>query len=505
MKLIFLFLVILSFEVKGQFREDFTDGDFYVNPSWQGDTGKFEVNSSGQLQLLSSGVDTSILVTANERVRETQWEFWIKLAFNTSANNYARVYLVTDNPFLKGPLNGYFIQVGGSNDSLCFFKQTGTQLNKLFRGNFACTDHSSNLIRIKMIYDSTSNWTLYTDNTGGENYTEEGHCLDESLIYSSWFGVYCQYTSSNSTKFCFDDFYIGPIHSDTLLLTDSILPGDLIINEILTNPLPNGEKFVEIYNRSEKNLNLKEIALGLCDSATNTATGLKPVTSNNVISFPGDYSVLTLDPGDILKRYYCPNPDVFIQMNSIPSIDRETGTLVLARNRDNAIIDRVKYSKQAFSELLTTTRGISLEKINPVLASENISNWHSAAENCGYATPGYRNSEFLNADPGGSEVTLSSSVFTPDDDGKEDVLLMQFKLDVPGYLVNVSIFDAGGNRIRCLAGNRMLSAEDVLIWDGRDEKNQKASIGIYILFFELFRPEGTVLRLKKTCVLGGNR
>ena len=192
-------------------------------------------------------------------------------------------------------------------------------------------------------------------------------------------------------------------------------------------------------------------------------------------------------------------------MTALPSLDRDHGTVVLARKNDGILIDRVYYSPTMYSDLLTTTDGVSLERLNPALPSEDITNWHSASENCGFATPGYRNSEFLRIDPGMDAISLSPFVFTPDDDGKDDVLLVEFTLNDPGYLVNITIFDAGGNRIRCLAKNRLLSTEDGIIWDGRNDTNQKSPIGIYILYIELIKPEGKVSHLKKTCVLGGKR
>lgn len=158
-----------------------------------------------------------------------------------------------------------------------------------------------------------------------------------------------------------------------------------------------------------------------------------------------------------------------------------------------------------YSDLLTTTDGVSLERINPLLSSEDVTNWHSASESCGFATPGYRNSEFLKMDSDKNVVNLSPSVFTPDNDGKDDVLMIKFTLDSPGYLVNITIFNANGILNRNLVKNRMLSIEDGIIWDGRNDKNQKSPIGIYILSIELIKPEGKVSHLKKTCVLGGNR
>jgi hypothetical protein len=288
-------------------------------------------------------------------------------------------------------------------------------------------------------------------------------------------------------------------------LPDSIFPGDLIINEILANPETNGAKFIETFNRSEKILNLQELALGIFDSTQNRGSDLKPISASGLLSFPGDFFVLTKNPDDIMNRYYCPNNDAFIKMASLPSINSNKGTIVLARENDGTLIDKVKYSTVMYSELLTTTNGVSLERINPLLSSEDVTNWHSASESCGFATPGYRNSEFLTIDPDKDAVILLSSVFTPDNDGKGDVLMIRFNLDSPGYLVNITIFDSKGMRIRSLVKNRMLSTEDGIIWDGMNDNNQKSSIGIYILFIELIKPDGKVRHIKKTCVLGGSR
>jgi hypothetical protein len=288
-------------------------------------------------------------------------------------------------------------------------------------------------------------------------------------------------------------------------LADSIFPGDLVINEILANPASDGEKFIEIFNRSEKILNLQELALGLFDSIQNLGTDLKPISESSLLCYPGDFYVLTKDPGDILKRYYCPNPDAFIQMPALPSMDRDLGTIVLARKNDGALIERVNYSPVMYSDLLTTKNGVSLERVNPLLSSGDITNWHSASENCGFATPGYRNSEYLLTDPGVETISLSPFIFTPDDDGKDDVMLIGFNLDEPGYLASIDIFNAGGNQIRCLAKNRLLSTKDGIIWDGRDDKNQKSPMGIYVLYIELFKPDGKIRKEKKTCVIGGKR
>ena len=58
---------------------------------------------------------------------EMEWTCYVKLSFSPSDNNMARVYLLSDQTDLKGPLNGYFIKLGEnlSNDAIELVKHAG--------------------------------------------------------------------------------------------------------------------------------------------------------------------------------------------------------------------------------------------------------------------------------------------------------------------------------------------------------------------------------------------
>ncbi len=171
--------------LKAQFYDDFTDGNFNSNPAWLGDMDEFQITSSSAippemkpaLQLNSQGSDTSILYLPNSMMLNTEWRFWVKLSFNTSANNFARVYLVSDHGNLKGPLNGYFVQIGGSVDSLSLCKQTETAVEKIISGTVAYTGNTTNMIRIKVTHNAESGWMLYSAAEGGSNFELEGSCI----------------------------------------------------------------------------------------------------------------------------------------------------------------------------------------------------------------------------------------------------------------------------------------------------------------------------------------
>ena len=99
--------MLLPVLVAGQFSDDFSDGNFSANPAWVGDADKFTVES-GILRLTDNAAGSAYLATQSSVVANTQWEFWVRIAFTPSDNNHPKIYLVSDNQNLGGPLNGYY-------------------------------------------------------------------------------------------------------------------------------------------------------------------------------------------------------------------------------------------------------------------------------------------------------------------------------------------------------------------------------------------------------------
>ncbi|MDP4225955.1 MAG: hypothetical protein Q8910_06210, partial [Bacteroidota bacterium] len=147
------------------------------------------------------------------------------------------------------------------------------------------------------------------------------------------------------------------------------------------------------------------------------------------------------------------------------------------------------------------TEGVSLERINFDQSTNNASNWHSAAETVGYATPGYKNSQYNAQIDRSSEFSVSPEIFSPDNDGRDDLLHIHYKLDQPGFVANILIFDSRGREVKRLGRNVLLPSEGDLTWDGLDHRGGKASMGMYILFVELFNLNGEVRNIKKSFVL----
>lgn len=209
--------LLLPFLINAQVSEDFEDGDFTQNPDWIGDESHFVVNFDFQLQLNNEGLsDTSYLATSNSIMDSTSWEFFVKLSFSPSSNNNGRVYLVSDQHDLSGSLNGYFLQFGESlsDDAIELFRQNGAEITSICRGTEGSVA-SSFQAKIRVIHKNNGDWIVYSDFNNTGQFQVECQGNDDSLSSTSFFGYFCKYTSSNSTKFYLDNIEIRYMEVDT--------------------------------------------------------------------------------------------------------------------------------------------------------------------------------------------------------------------------------------------------------------------------------------------------
>jgi hypothetical protein len=869
MRNFFLFTVLVPVGLFAQVSDDFSDGDFTQNPSWTGDASHFTISASSAvpaaqrpaLQLDAPAAGISALSVEQSFTGDLEWQFWVKLSLNTSSGNFARVYLLSDKADLKAPLEGYFLQVGGSEDSIDFFRQDSLETTWLLRMNKAFTGNSTNSLRFEVHRSREGLWKFYCDSLGGQSLNFQGEINEFTHPEGSYSGISCHYTSSNTTKFYFDDFYAGPLIVDSippallqavainpseflltfnepveaesaenasyyeitpdlahpyeairllnpaqiylffdsemengqeytlkissikdlsgnesglittpvwyyrvspydLIITEimadpspprelpdyeylelfnrcpvtlnieglrlkisstehvlpsySITPGnyllicdddavevmqhvapaiglssfaltnsgtpvqlidtaglticfleydlswykddvkseggwsmemidadnpclmeenwtasvnadggtpgkvnsvaapkessikivnacclnehellvefsespdstsaadtgrytagpflgnpdsalpvspdfrsvrlifgqdfspdltyelsvnpglqncvgnelqaaitspfalsravepfDIVINEILFNPLGDGVDYIEIFNRSVKTIDLEELILA---SVKNSPSELPDTQSVDIsaschVLFPGQYLVLTADPGIVESQYYAEDPGAFLELFSFPSYNNDRGTVLLLK-RDGSVIDGMNYSEEMHFLMLLSYEGVSLERISPDRPGTDPSNWHSAAETAGFGTPGYKNSQYLEIGPNEDTLSIQPEIFSPDGDGRDDNLGILYHFDTPGKLITVLIFDANGRLARTLVNNEMPGTQGAYSWDGTLDDRTSAQNGIYVIYMEALGMDGKTRHYKKAGVLARNR
>lgn len=295
--------------------------------------------------------------------------------------------------------------------------------------------------------------------------------------------------------------------SGNLLATSSIAQfaiafqpeaGDVVINEILSNPKEEGTDFIELYNRSEKIIDLKQLLLGHME---NGAPVMKTITTEGYLLFPHQYVVLSSNTTAVLNQYTTSGIEFFVQMGSFPTYNNDDGVVVLT-DLNSTEIDKVPYNVSMHYAMLKSTDGVSLERLSPERLSTDGTNWHSAATSVGYATPGYKNSQWSDVVPTDAEITVSPEIFTPNMDGIDDVANIQYKFNETGYRMSIWVYNAAGFKVKQLVNNDIASMEGVYSWDGTNEDLSRCTTGIYVFYVEVWKLDGTVKRYKKSVTIG---
>tara|TARA_B110000902_G_scaffold67923_1_gene80588 strand:- start:928 stop:3480 length:2553 start_codon:yes stop_codon:yes gene_type:complete len=201
--------------VWAQFTEDFSDGDFTINPTWSGNVAKFTIENE-ELRSNSNDVsDLFYLSTASSAAQgDLEWRFRVNMKLNTSGANYTDVFLMADKANLSTVTTGYFLRIGNTKDEISLYKIVAGTETQLTDGSDNKT-HNKN-IRIKVTKGAFGSWAVSADYLGGEAYELEGTAIDNDVTSNAYFGFLIkQSTTSFHLKHYFDDIYVGNLIVDT--------------------------------------------------------------------------------------------------------------------------------------------------------------------------------------------------------------------------------------------------------------------------------------------------
>lgn len=270
---------------------------------------------------------------------------------------------------------------------------------------------------------------------------------------------------------------------------------DLVINEIMYDPLSFTCEWIEFYNPTSKYLDLSGWRLNASSTFINISD-----TCNFIVN-PGYYLILAKD-STIFNRFSVlknPEPSHKIVFSGNLSLSNE-GALLKVYDVLNNIIDSVNYNPGWHNSNIPDTKGYSLERINPALNSNDRSNWNSCTSVLG-GTPGNRNSIFTSNENNSNQVNVFPNPFSPDGDGFEDYTIIKYKLKLSISQLRIKVYDIKGRLVRTLLNNQLSGNEGQVIFDGKNDNGEKLRIGIYILFIEALNDIGGVVEQTKATVV----
>ncbi len=283
--------------------------------------------------------------------------------------------------------------------------------------------------------------------------------------------------------------------------------GEVVINELLFDPFEGGEDFVELYNCSSKIIDLNNWTIQEADYVDENSIKDETLLSNNHrIIFPGEYLAFTRSPKSVMNNYICPDPKAIIQLDDLPDYNSDEGRVVLRDNFGNRM-DGFQYSDKLHFYLLNSPNGVSLERLNGYSGDLENVQWQSAASTAGFATPAYLNSHRvgLNENSNSGNIEVANEVFSPDNNGYEDLLAINYHFDEPSAILSLAIFTKDGFPVKDLLVNQTISNEGQIFWDGFTDKGKLALPGRYLVWAKSFSLASGAKVFRSSCVVALGR
>ncbi len=283
-------------------------------------------------------------------------------------------------------------------------------------------------------------------------------------------------------------------------LTENPLKGSVVFNELLFNPLPGYPDYIELFNNSDDVVDASSLFIVSINDAGGDTSEIYRISEENRCILPGNFFTITTDRKMISQHYFFSGEENIFEASSLPPMPDNGGHLLLL-DRQFTAIDEVQYSEKMHFPLLSVNEGVALEKVRPGIASTDRTAWHSASESSGWGTPGAPNSVFEEVQVKDDRIILSGTRISPDNDGFEDVLIIEINPTGPGNVITVSVYDENGIPVRRLTSNMLAGEKAVLVWDGTIADGSVAESGIYIILITLFNDHGKTGRWKKVCAV----
>ncbi len=291
----------------------------------------------------------------------------------------------------------------------------------------------------------------------------------------------------------------------TIGISEPVEQGDLIFNEVMFENPDSSAEYIEIYNKSDKLLDVSGLVFTNRKTDGSLNTGNKIPDKTQLL--PKSYLAMTSDAETVRKYHNCP-PESTIISTEWSTLNNESTTLVLCNATKDTIYDELTYNTNWHHALVKNPKGVALERINPNLPTQDKNSWHSAASEVNYGTPGYKNSQFREIDVVAKDpkfVWTDPEAFSPDNDGVDDICFIRYHTDTNGYVANAIIFNAVGLKVYQLAANVLLANDGFLTWDGKTDPGKNANVGVYVLYFEMFNPQTGSRKQQKLPIVVSSR
>ena len=229
-----------------------------------------------------------------------------------------------------------------------------------------------------------------------------------------------------------------------------VVPGKLIINELMLSPGAGGEKYLELHNLSSEPIELGDLYFAYRNATEGDYSYKYVIPGASRMIAPGGYAVITPFPRTLTRKFREVDPTTLIEYVDFPSFSSTYTEIEIRAHIDNSVVDRVIYRRQYLGEESKYRTGYALERRGGQSDGTQESAWFRASEASGGGTPGRANS--IGEDPSagvGGTWPEGSSI---------DYETMVALCGEYAGLCSLRVYDLLGHTILSLRGTQAVSA-----------------------------------------------
>ncbi len=270
---------------------------------------------------------------------------------------------------------------------------------------------------------------------------------------------------------------------------------DIVINEIMPSVNGSQSKFVEILNTSQYFIDLSKLMIGFVDEGEIVSPS--KFADETVLFAPNHYAVMAVNR-DSLHTALGTNPNTYYINGKLSKLYAGKGNVAVATT-SGTVLDQVSYSAEWHHPQLTDEHNVSLERIDPMGDSNSPHTWHSASHSSGYNTAGWQNSQSVSqsTDSLNACFSLRENSFSPDNDGFNDLLLIDYSMPEAGYLLTAHLYTRSGARLGTIYNNQLIGTVGTLHWDGiLPSTATLPEPGLYIILLTATHPTNSTITQK---------
>jgi hypothetical protein len=271
----------------------------------------------------------------------------------------------------------------------------------------------------------------------------------------------------------------------------------VVINELMYEPGKGNSEFIELYNAGTAEADLSNWKV--TDKNGNSFY----ITDGNFVLPKGGYFLIAPD-SLVYNNYKWLKDSASCSVRNMSSLGlSNSGGLILLKDAFRNTIDSVYYFSSWHSKTVQDTKNRSLERINPLLNSNDPSNWRTSVAREG-ASPGRLNSIFVLNQKCEARFSILPNPFSPDDDGLEDFTIINYNLSENVNSVILKIFDSQGRLVRTIVPG-VYGNKGSLIFDGLSDNGDPLRMGIYIILLQALNSNNIVSETIKSVVVVARR